>query len=123
MRISDWSSDVCSSDLTVLGGARGTEGLVEHHIAALGTEGDLHGIGQNVDAPQHARAGIGAKLNVFRSHIWFYSLLQNAHDFGLTHDQHGLAIELNLGAGPLAVAHLVALLHIESAQLSVFSAG
>src|SRR3546814_17285588 len=80
MRISDWSSDVCSSDLTVLGGARGTEGLVEHHIAALGTEGDLHGIGQNVDAPQHARAGIGAKLNVFRSTIWFYSLLQNAND-------------------------------------------
>src|SRR3546814_4524624 len=123
MRISDWSSDVCSSDLTVLGGARGTEGLGEHHVAALGTECDLHAIGQNVDAPQHARAGIGAKLNVFRSHIWFYSLLQNAHDVGLTHDQHGLAIELHFGAGPLAVEHLVALLHVESDKLAVLAAG
>src|SRR3546814_15840487 len=82
MRISDWSSDVCSSDLlrghlahhlrahvlelvgeldllghrdTVLGGARSTEGLVDHHVAALGTQGDLYGIGQNVDASQNAR--------------------------------------------------------------------
>src|SRR5262245_14956465 len=52
----------------VLGRARGTKRLLEHDIAALGSQGDLDGIGENVDAAQHALAGFGRKFDVFRSH-------------------------------------------------------
>jgi len=44
---------------TVLGDARCAEGLVDHDVAALGAEGDLHRIGENVDAAQHLVAGVG----------------------------------------------------------------
>src|SRR3546814_120360 len=108
---------------TVLGGARSTAGLVDHHVAALGTQGDLYGIGQNVDAPHHEPAGLRAKLNVFRSHIPFYFLLLNAHYVGIPNEQHGLPIPLHFGARPLAVEHLVALLHVQSDQLAVVAAG
>ena len=60
--------DLLGDGDAVLGDARRAEGLLEHHVAALGTEGDLHGIGENVDAAQHLLARIGRKLNVFGSH-------------------------------------------------------
>src|SRR3546814_19750887 len=41
MRISDWSSDVCSSDLNLPARARGARGLHEVHIA-------LHLLGEGV---------------------------------------------------------------------------
>src|SRR3546814_10183982 len=83
MRISDWSSDVCSSDLhvlelvgeldvlgdghAVLGDARGAERLLQHHVAALRAERHLDGIGQHVDAAQHAVARIDVELHVLGS--------------------------------------------------------
>ena len=45
----------------VLGRARGAERFVDDDIAALGTESDLHRIGENVDAAQHALAGVALK--------------------------------------------------------------
>jgi hypothetical protein len=57
----------------VLGDARGAERLVDHDVAAFRAERHLDGVGQDVDAAQHALAGIGAKLYVFGSH--FDSLL------------------------------------------------
>ena len=36
--------------------------LVEHDIAALRAERHLHGIGEDVDAAQHAVAGVGGEL-------------------------------------------------------------
>src|SRR6185437_3936045 len=53
----------------VLGDARGAERLVDHHVAALGTEGNLHRIGEDIDAADHLVAGIGRKLYVFGCHV------------------------------------------------------
>ena len=53
----------------VLGDARRAEGLVDDHVAAFRAERDLHRIGENVDAAQHALAGIGVKLDVLGSHF------------------------------------------------------
>ena len=52
----------------VLGDARRAEGLVEHNVAAFRAEGNPHRIGQDVDAVQHPRAGVGREFYVFRSH-------------------------------------------------------
>ena len=49
----------------VLGDGGGTEGFVQQHVAALGTQGDLDGVGQHIDAAHHARAGVVTELNFF----------------------------------------------------------
>src|SRR6185369_8725779 len=53
----------------ILGDARSTEALVEHDIATLRAEGDLHGIGEDVHATQHALARVTSKFYVFSSHF------------------------------------------------------
>ena len=65
--------DLLGDGHTILGDARRPEGLVENHHAALGPKRHLDRIGQNVDTPDHARSGISAELNVFRSHVLFVS--------------------------------------------------
>ncbi len=52
----------------VLGDAGRAERLVEHDVAALGAERDLHRIGKNIDAAQQARACVGMKFNVLGCH-------------------------------------------------------
>ena len=52
----------------VLGGARGTERLVDHDVAALGAQRHLHGVGEDVDAAQHLLAGVGAEFHVLGCH-------------------------------------------------------
>src|SRR5690348_3056 len=47
---------------------------------------------------------------------------EHAHDVGLLHDQELLAVELDLGAGPLAEQHPVADLDVERGQLAVLVA-
>src|SRR5690349_21886892 len=47
---------------------------------------------------------------------------EHAHDVGLLHDQELLAVELDLGAGPLAEQHAVADLDVERDQLAVLVA-
>src|ERR1700761_8838717 len=49
----------------VLGDAGSAERLVEHDVAALGAERHLDGVGENVDAAQHAIAGIDAEFDFF----------------------------------------------------------
>ncbi len=61
--------DLLGDGDAVLGGARGAERLVEDDVAALGAERHLDGVGENVDAAQHALAGIGGELDVFGSHV------------------------------------------------------
>src|SRR5690606_98720 len=53
--------DLLGDGHAVLGDARGTERLVDHDVAALGPQGDLHRIGENVDATNHLVAGIGGE--------------------------------------------------------------
>ncbi len=52
----------------VLGDARRAERLVDDDVAALGAEGDLHRVGEDVDAAQHALTGIAGEFYVFGSH-------------------------------------------------------
>src|SRR4051812_327038 len=49
--------------------------------------------------------------------------LEDAHDVGLLHDQELVAVELDLGAGPLAEQHPVADLDAHRRQLALVAAG
>ena len=53
----------------VLGDARRAERLVEHDVAALRPERHLDGIGEDVDAAQHAVARVGGEFNLLGSHV------------------------------------------------------
>jgi hypothetical protein len=107
----------------VLGHGRGAEGLLQHHVAALGAEGHLHRVGEDVDALHHADTGVVSETNVFCTH-WIFleylnresgmargwvdggcSALDDAHDVVLAHHQELLAVELDLGARVLAEEH------------------
>ena len=48
----------------VLGDDGGAEALLEHDVAALGTEGDAHGAGQGVDALEHCAPGVLTEVNL-----------------------------------------------------------
>ena len=61
--------DLLGDGDAVLGRARRAERLLDDDVAALGAERDLHGVGEDVDAAQHALAGIGGKVDVFGSHV------------------------------------------------------
>ena len=52
----------------VLGDGGSAEALLQHHVAALGTQGNLDGVGQDVDAGHHPNTGIIAKFDVFCAH-------------------------------------------------------
>ena len=60
--------DVLGNGDTVFGDARCAEGLVDNDVTAFRAERYLDGVGENVDAAQHAVAGIRAEVNVFGSH-------------------------------------------------------
>ena len=53
--------DLLGDGDAVLGRARGAEGLLDDDVAALGAERHLDGVGEDIDAAQHALAGIGGK--------------------------------------------------------------
>src|SRR6266700_757764 len=57
--------DLLGDGDAVLGDAGRAERFVEHHVAALRAEGDLHGVVEDVDAAQHAVAGINAEFDFF----------------------------------------------------------
>src|SRR5262249_48175051 len=116
--------------------AGSAERLVEHDVAALGAERDAHRIREDVDAAQHARARIAAEAYFLGWHCFPPELrpalgrlllrrrgaLEDAHDVGLLHDQELLAIELDLGARPLAEQHAIARLHLERHELALLVA-
>src|ERR1700730_13886710 len=52
----------------VLGDAGGAERLVEHDVAALGTERDLDRVVENIDSAQHLVPRINAEFNFFTRH-------------------------------------------------------
>src|SRR5208337_4945238 len=53
----------------VLGDGGGAVALVEHRIAALGTQRDLDGIRQNIHTSEHALPGVVAEAYVFCYHL------------------------------------------------------
>ena len=60
--------DLLGDGDAVLGDARGAVRLVEHDIAALGTQRRLHGVVEDIDAAQHSIAGVGGEAYVFGGH-------------------------------------------------------
>ncbi len=53
----------------VLGDPGSAEALLDHDVAALRTERDLHGIGENIDAAQHLVARVGGETDFLGSHV------------------------------------------------------
>src|SRR5207249_2454357 len=62
----------------VLRDGRITELLVDDNVPALGTEGDLHRLGQLVDAPLEPGAGLDIELQLLRRHCVFLLELSRA---------------------------------------------
>src|SRR5581483_5471897 len=60
--------DLLGDGDAVLGDAGGAVALVDDDVAALRTERHLDGVGENVDAAQHAVARVGGKFNFLGSH-------------------------------------------------------
>src|SRR5690606_12608973 len=126
---------------TVLGDARCAEGLVDDDVTALGAKRYLDSVGENIDAAQHALAGITGETYFFSSHLQHLfrgrsdeparismgfvdrpELTDDAHDVGFLHDQKVFAIELHFGARPLAEQNAVASLDVQRDQLASFVA-
>src|SRR6056297_3492167 len=53
---------------TVLGDAGRAERFFDDHVAAFGAQGNLHRVGKDIYATQHAVAGIGVEFDVLSSH-------------------------------------------------------
>ena len=115
-------------------------------LRPLGPSVTLTAVGQNIDAAHHARAGVAAKTDFLGCHgacslflmpgrlvggcyaAFFLatamvraSMTPMMSDF--VHDQEILAVELDLGAGPLAEQDAVALLDVERHQRAPLVAG
>ena len=52
----------------ILGDARRAVGLVEDDVAALGAQRHLDGVGEGIDAAQHAVARVGRETYIFGCH-------------------------------------------------------
>ena len=60
--------DLLGDGDAVLGDARRAERLLDHDVAALRAERDLHRVGEDLDAAQHLVARVGGETYVFGSH-------------------------------------------------------
>src|SRR5712671_4914676 len=122
--------DLLGDGHAVLGDARRAVRLVEHDIAALGPQCHLHRIGEDIDAAQHAVARVTVEPDFLG---WHFSppssnllrrlglALDDPHDIAFLHDDHLFAVELDLGAGPLAEQHPVAGLDVERMELAILA--
>jgi len=61
--------DLLGHGHAVLGDDGGAEALLDDHVAALGAQGDLHGVGQLVQALFQLFAGLGVKDDLFGGHV------------------------------------------------------
>ena len=61
--------DLLGDGDAVLGDPGSAEALVEDDVAALGAEGDLHRVGEDVDAAHDALTRVAGKAYVFRCHV------------------------------------------------------
>jgi hypothetical protein len=61
--------DLLGDGDAVLGDLGGAELLVDHHVPALGTEGDLDGTGEGGDAVEHLAAGGLIEQDLLLGHV------------------------------------------------------
>src|SRR5690606_24594515 len=66
--------DLLGDGHAVLGDRGGAEALVEHGVAALGTQRRLDGIRQHIDAAEHLHAGVVTETYVFSCHDYLPSM-------------------------------------------------
>ena len=110
--------DLLGDRHAVLGDGRGAELLVEDDVAALGSERDLHRVGELVDAAQDRLPRLLAVDNLFCHVLLLLSIfaslpIEDREHFVLAHDEVFLAIELDLLPGVLAEQNRVARLDVE----------
>src|SRR5690606_34346774 len=116
----------------VLGDAGSAEALVDDDVAALGAERHLHRVGERVDALEDALTRIAREFHVLGSHCSVPLLrmvvrkvqvkigsADDPHDVAFLHDQQVLAVELDLGSGPLAEQDTVPHLDVERDTIAV----
>ena len=60
--------DLLGDGHAVLGHGRGAEGFLQHHVAALGTQGHLDRVGQDVDTVKDAGTGLVSEIDLFCTH-------------------------------------------------------
>ena len=65
----DFELDLFGHGHAVFGDRGCAERALQHHIAALGAQGDLDGVGENVHAFDHALTGFPAKNYFFSCHV------------------------------------------------------
>jgi hypothetical protein len=80
--------DLLGHGHAVLGHGGGAEGAVQHHVAALGAQGHLDRVGQDIDAGHHAVPGGITKTNVFSCHVQF--LLESDPSFRRKPESRGV---------------------------------
>src|ERR1700730_10332743 len=117
----------------VLADARRSIGFFDDDVAALRADRDFHRIIENLDAAQNAIARVGGETDVFGSHCHSTPKERNrvrravgsvddAKDVAFLHDEQLLAIDFDLGAGPLSEEDAVAGLDVEGGELAVLIA-
>src|ERR1019366_6067284 len=117
----------------VLTDARRSIGFFDDNVAALRAERDFYRIVENLDAAQDAVACVGGETDVFGSHCHSTPeegnhggraarLVDDAQDVAFLHDEQVIAVDLDLGAGPLSEEDAVAGLDVEGGELAGFIA-
>ena len=112
--------DLLGNSHAIVGDDRCAELFAQHHIAALGAQGDLNGVCQGVDTGTQCLAGVLALLDLlshnqiaplklnFLIQRGLCSVLNDCQDITLADDGALLTVHLDLGAGILAGEDLVA---------------
>ena len=112
--------DLLGNGHAIVGDDRGAKLFAQHHIAALGAQGDLDGVCQGINTGTQCLAGVLALLDLLCHNLSLLlklhfsrnrgnrSVFHDGQDVALAHDGALLAIHLDLGAGILAGEHLVA---------------
>ena len=67
--------DLLGDGDAVLGDQRSAEGFLEDHVAALGTEGHLDGVGEGVDALENRGPGVLPEFDFLGSHVYYVLLI------------------------------------------------
>ena len=108
---------------TVVGDERAAVLLVENNIAALGSKGNLNGIGEGINSTLKRTAGFLAENNLLSHNIDSSSkLLYDRENIALTDDLALFAVNLDFGSGILGINDLLAFLHLHGDFLAIYNA-
>src|SRR3546814_16752788 len=98
MRISDWSSDVCSSDLQLFANGSGIDGTVQLSAAGSYQRADIHARANNAVLPAPAKLVIGRAI--IDGHAIIYDEPEVVDDVQFGQPQFG-TLELTAAMQPI----------------------